>query len=178
MAQHISLGHCIQLHNTSNLSTKPRYMDYIIREATEIDLHPKNMNRKNGFCLRKSWKTLISSLKDCTKPPSKDSLARFFTGPCKSAHCPYQGTNPAPSGHPSTQSLSFLSSLHLLFLLFLSPTTCLQPMHMISFPLFPVLCPPHTYNFSPPSSHMCQLALLRSKHSLSSPVSYWFTLVL
>jgi hypothetical protein len=31
------LGHCIQLHHTAILSTKPRYMDHIIREAIEIE---------------------------------------------------------------------------------------------------------------------------------------------
>jgi hypothetical protein len=36
----------------------------------------------------------------------------------------------------------------------------------------------HNYDFLPPSSHMCQLALAQSEPSHSSPVSYWFTLVL
>jgi hypothetical protein len=44
MAEHsINLGHCIQLYHTTTLSTKPiymMYMDHIIREAIEIELHP------------------------------------------------------------------------------------------------------------------------------------------
>jgi hypothetical protein len=66
-----------------------------------------------------------------------------------------------------------------LFLFFLSQTMCLQPMHMTSLSSSPVLYSPHTtYDFSPASSHMCQLALSRSEPSHSFPVSYWFTLVL
>jgi hypothetical protein len=45
-------------------------MDRIIREAIENELHPNNMNRKAGFCLSKSWKPLICSLK---KPPVHDA---------------------------------------------------------------------------------------------------------
>jgi hypothetical protein len=54
----ISLGHHIQLHNTSILSTKPRYMDRIIREVINIELQPNNLNTQNGFCLCKLWKPL------------------------------------------------------------------------------------------------------------------------
>jgi hypothetical protein len=38
-------------------------MDRIVREATEIELHPYNINREGGFCFSKSWKPLIGSLK-------------------------------------------------------------------------------------------------------------------
>jgi hypothetical protein len=72
--QSINLRHCIQVHNTSILSTKLRYMDCIIREATEIRFHPNNKNTENGFCLSKSWKPLISNLKDHRKPPSHNYL--------------------------------------------------------------------------------------------------------
>jgi hypothetical protein len=37
--------------HTAPLSTNSRYMDCIIREVTEIEPHPKNMNR-DGLCLR------------------------------------------------------------------------------------------------------------------------------
>jgi hypothetical protein len=54
VAEHsINLGHRIQLQNTTILSTKPRYMDCIIKEAIEIELHPNNMRREDGFCLSK-----------------------------------------------------------------------------------------------------------------------------
>jgi hypothetical protein len=54
VAEHsIELGHRIQLQNTSILATKTRYMDRIIREAIEIELHPENINREGGFYLSK-----------------------------------------------------------------------------------------------------------------------------
>jgi hypothetical protein len=37
-------------------------MDRIVKEAIEIELHPYNINRQGGFCLSKSWKSLISSV--------------------------------------------------------------------------------------------------------------------
>jgi hypothetical protein len=53
----------IQFHNSSILATKTRYMDRIVREATEIELHPYNINREGGFCVSKSWKPHIGSFK-------------------------------------------------------------------------------------------------------------------
>jgi hypothetical protein len=38
-------------------------MDCIIMEAIDIELHPNNMKKETGFCLNKSWKPLICSLK-------------------------------------------------------------------------------------------------------------------
>jgi hypothetical protein len=54
----------IQFHSTSILATKSHYMDRIFMEAIEIELHPNNMNRKTGFCLSKSWKPLVCSVKE------------------------------------------------------------------------------------------------------------------
>jgi hypothetical protein len=60
----ISLGHQIQLQNTSFLAKKSRWMDRVIREATEIKLHPNNLNREDGFSLSRAWKPLIHDLKE------------------------------------------------------------------------------------------------------------------
>jgi hypothetical protein len=40
-----------QPNNTSILARKSMRGDWFIREATEIDLNPKNMNLKDGFSL-------------------------------------------------------------------------------------------------------------------------------
>jgi hypothetical protein len=64
IAEHsIDQGHCIQFHSSSILTTKTRCMDRVVREAIEIEFHPYNINREGGFCLSKSWKPLIGSLK-------------------------------------------------------------------------------------------------------------------
>jgi hypothetical protein len=54
MEHSINLEHRMQLHDTSILSTKPRYMNCTIREETEIVLHPININREGGWLSPKS----------------------------------------------------------------------------------------------------------------------------
>jgi predicted GIY-YIG superfamily endonuclease len=62
-----NLGQCIQLQDTTILSTKPRHMDNMIREAIETELHLKSMSRENGLRLSWSWEPLIHSLKGSRK---------------------------------------------------------------------------------------------------------------
>jgi hypothetical protein len=64
VAEHSSgRGHSIQLHNSSILAMKTRYMDRIVWDAIEIELQPYNVNRKDSFCLSKSWNPLIGYIK-------------------------------------------------------------------------------------------------------------------
>jgi len=60
----INLGHHIQFHDTSILAKKYRYMEHLIREAVETELHQDNMNREEGFCLSRSWRPLDQILKE------------------------------------------------------------------------------------------------------------------
>jgi hypothetical protein len=62
-------GHRIQFHDASILATKTRYIDRIVREVIEIELYPYKINREGGFCLSKSWKSLIGSLKPSGHDP-------------------------------------------------------------------------------------------------------------
>jgi hypothetical protein len=52
LAEHIiNLGHHIQLQDTTILCTESIYIEWMIRETTETDLHLNSMNREGGLHL-------------------------------------------------------------------------------------------------------------------------------
>jgi hypothetical protein len=60
--------HIIRLQDTKILSTKTSYMDRLSRETIEIEMHPNNINREEGFNVSRSWQPLLRRFKYKRRP--------------------------------------------------------------------------------------------------------------
>jgi hypothetical protein len=67
-------GHIMDFRYISILFGKSRHIHHIIRQAIGIELHSRNMNRQDSFCLSKPRKHFICSQSKCTKPLLKNFL--------------------------------------------------------------------------------------------------------
>jgi hypothetical protein len=166
----INLWHCIQLSHTAIPSTKPRYMDCIIREVTEIELHSNSRNREDGFCLSKSWEPLICSLKIIGSVHHMTADLCSLRGHADLCTLPLSGHNMCPLWAPTNLHPDALASFHYLSHPSMPVTHSLDlsPSHVDSFPNTPL----HFFFLT--------FFLDQQNYPLSGPsytsllVSYWF----
>jgi hypothetical protein len=116
--------------------------------------------------LKVNW-CFICSLKDGKKPPLRQQIWVLCGAVEVHAHCAYQGTKYALSGHSPASTLMSC-------LLLSQPPLHLWLTHLTSSPYTSIPCPTHTYNFSIfflcPFSEPYNLLFLPPTDSLSGHV--------
>jgi hypothetical protein len=70
----IEAGHVINFNNIMILEKVTGYMDYLVKEAIEIRLHPNNFNRDRGFTLSQACYPVTNMLKQSGKTPIRKQV--------------------------------------------------------------------------------------------------------
>jgi hypothetical protein len=94
VAEHsINTGHQIDFNNISLLDRASGYMDHLVKEAIQIRLNYRNLNRDSGFTLSQAWNPVTKLLFKHGTDPGKAAiefahqsqlvkdLSRKWTGP-------------------------------------------------------------------------------------------------
>jgi hypothetical protein len=130
--------HKIRFQETQILASKSGYMDKLIREVRELDLHPNNINWEDELPLSKTWKLAVQQLrrKRLTSMPNWCSTTLPFL------------TTPFSSVNSSTGRMSILhqppSSRFLC-----SPNNLRQVLLKSDWPLLHTADSAHTHPFHP-----------------------------
>jgi hypothetical protein len=64
LAEHsLQQDHKIWFQNTKTLSKTSGYMEHLIMEAIQVEIHPNNLNREDGLRLSTTWKPILKLMK-------------------------------------------------------------------------------------------------------------------
>ena len=71
VAEHImNMGHDFKFYNMYGLDKETCYMDCLVKDPTEVQLHPTNFNREMSMTLRQAWQPITHLLQQTREMPN------------------------------------------------------------------------------------------------------------